>query len=273
MDELAPGVFRAKEFKRRFHATYEEIFDAAVSGSIDRLRHGWYATPNSDAAVVSAVRAGGVLSCVSALKHHGVWVAPGYDDVHVRKSRYAEEVGIRCCHAFGRVPPTPHAVDSLAVAFACAARCMTEEHWIAAVDSALNLGMTSVSRLEAAWQNTPVWVSTMLAKCDGRSQSGTESIARLRLRALNFRVQTQVSIPTVGKVDLLVGRLIIECDSEGHHGPRDQRRNDYRRDRKALIGRWLCIRVDYQDILYNWPTILADIRMITSTDLHRRRRV
>ncbi|HEY9314515.1 MAG TPA: type IV toxin-antitoxin system AbiEi family antitoxin domain-containing protein, partial [Williamsia sp.] len=48
-------------------------------GSLIRLRPGWYATPSADAAVVEAVRKGGALGCVSALRRHGLWVPPGYD--------------------------------------------------------------------------------------------------------------------------------------------------------------------------------------------------
>lgn len=274
MDQiLPPGVYRASELIRKFHATYQEIHDAVQDGTIDRLRHGWYATPGADPDLVTAVRVGGVASCVTALIKHGIWVAPGYDaEVHVRKSRHGESVGHRTCHAFGPVASTPEALDSLPVALACAARCMPEEHWIAAADSALNQRLITLGGLERAWGDTPEWVRAMLAKCDGRAQSGTETIMRLRLRALKFHVHVQPYVSNVGKVDLLVGRLIIECDSHTHHGPRSLRRNDYRRDREALIGRWLVLRFDFDDILNNWPSVLADIRAITSSDLHRRRR-
>ncbi|NMO04117.1 hypothetical protein HH308_23145 [Gordonia sp. TBRC 11910] len=271
--QLTPGVYRARQFIRKFHSTYREIDAAADAGVIERLRHGWYATPGADPAVVAAVRTGGVASCVTALIRHGLWIAPGYDDeIHVRKSKHGELDGIRHCHMFGPVPATPDAVDAIPVALACAARCMTPEHWIAAVDSALNQGKVTMAELDDVWGITPAWVRNMLDRCDGRAQAGTESIVRVRLRALNFHVQVQPYIADVGRVDLLVGRLIIECDSTQHHGSPTLRRNDYRRDRKALIGRWPVIRVDYHDVLHNWPAILADIRAITGTDLHRRRR-
>ncbi|MFW0788943.1 hypothetical protein [Gordonia sp. CPCC 205333] len=272
-NSLRPGVYRAKYLVRHFQATYREIEAAADQGFITRLRHGWYATEGADPRIVAAVRAGGIASCVTALDLVHVWVPPHFgDEVHVRKSKHGETVGIRRCHAFGPVPPTAAALDTLPAALASAARCMTEEQWIAAVDNALNKRMITIADLEQAWGQTPEWVRSMLTKCDPRSQSGTETLVRLRLRALNFRVQVQPNIPTVGRVDLLLGRLIIECDSEAHHSQRTDRRNDYRRDRKSLIGRWPVLRVDYWDIIDCWPEILADIRDITATDLHRRRR-
>lgn len=273
MANLPAGVFRANDLLRKVSGTYQELYDALDTGHVERLRHGWYATPGADAATVAAVRAGGVLSCVSALAAHGIWVAHREQStLHVRMSRHAESTGIRVCHAFGPIPSTPTAVDSLPTALACAARCLDDEHWIAAVDSALQQKKLTLDSLVEAWGHTPVWVAQMLDRCDGRAQSGTESITRIRLRANNFRVMVQVWIPEVGIVDLLMGRLIIECDSEEFHGAPAHRRNDYRRDRNALIGRWPVIRIDYDDVMNRWPEILDDIRAITATDLHRRRR-
>ena len=53
--QLTPGVYRARQFIRKFHSTYREIDAAADAGVIERLRHGWYATPGADPAVVAAV--------------------------------------------------------------------------------------------------------------------------------------------------------------------------------------------------------------------------
>jgi len=49
-----------------------EFVDLAVErGLIQRLRRGWYAAPDLDPAVASAIRIGGTLACLSALELHG----------------------------------------------------------------------------------------------------------------------------------------------------------------------------------------------------------
>lgn len=208
---------------------------------------------------------------MSALRLYGIWVAtkccPG---LHIRLSRHGEATGVRRCRGFGPIPPTDQPVDSLPTALACAYKCMSTEEWIAAVDSALHQNLVTVDDLLAAWSHVPAGVRRALDRTDARAESGTETIVRIRLRSLGFRVHCQVHIPKVGRVDLVIGRLIIECDSEGHHGSPAQRRNDYRRDRRSQIGRWLVIRVDYVDVLDDWPEVLADIRAITDADQHRR---
>jgi very-short-patch-repair endonuclease len=111
-----------------------------------------------------------------------------------------------------------------------------------------------------------------MEKCEPESQSGTESITRLRLRAAGFTVVVQPVILGIGRVDMRMGRLLIGCDSQSHHTSLDNYRNDRRRDRKALPDRWLTMRITYDDVLYGWEDVLADIRSITRTDRHRIRR-
>lgn len=57
-------------------------------GTLKVIRPGWYAIASSDPTVHRAVKAGGVLSCISALaRYEGVWIPPG-DALHVRRSGY-----------------------------------------------------------------------------------------------------------------------------------------------------------------------------------------
>jgi very-short-patch-repair endonuclease len=113
-------------------------------------------------------------------------------------------------------------------------------------------------------------VAALLDKCDPDSQSGTESITRVRLRAVGFSVVVQPRIPGVGRVDLRVGRLLLECDSIRHHTSLENYHNDRRRDRRALVDGWLAMRITYDDVLYGWDAVIADIRAITRSDRHRK---
>ncbi|GAB11659.1 hypothetical protein GOARA_082_00470 [Gordonia araii NBRC 100433] len=261
------GVYTRKQLLRSGE-TNRSIRLAVQHGDLRRLRHGWYANDGARTDVVEAVIRGGAMSCVSALDHHGLWVAPGYGSLHVRGSKHLQRHDF--CHPAGGPYPVDTAVDSAELALACATRCMSDEDWIAAADSYLNQRGKSVDELRAILGETVSPPNRrLLDRCDGRAQSGTESIARVRLRSLHYDVVVQPQIRGVGRVDLRIGRLLIECDSKLHHTSLRNYRNDRRRDRTALVNGWLTMRLTYDDILYDWPAVLADIRAVTRPRRHR----
>ena len=239
-------------------------------GDLRRVRHGWYATRSAPDDVVEAVRRGGAVSCVTALTHYGFWVAPGYDSLHVRGSKHLRQSAF--CNPAGKPLPVTDAIDTAELALACAAYCMSGEDWIAVTDSYLNKSRRTPTDLRAtlAARLSPPKLR-LLSQCDGRSQSGTESIVRVRLRSLRYTVVVQPQIRGVGRVDLRVGKLLIECDSKLHHTSLRNYRNDRRRDRTAMVNGWLTMRLTYDDIIYDWPAVLADIQAVTRPRRHRMR--
>jgi hypothetical protein len=95
-----------------------------------------------------------------------------------------------------------------------AVQCQWEERAVVVIDSALNAGLVSRRQLEQAFEHAPRRYARALGRADARSQSGIETLVRLRLRARGIRVSVQVRISGVGHVDLLIGdRFVIECDS------------------------------------------------------------
>jgi very-short-patch-repair endonuclease len=263
------GVYSTSELHRHGLNSWQ-IRHRVQTGDLVGLRRGWYATPTADPDVVAAVRAGGVLGCVSALRKHSLWVPPGYSRIHTRSTRYGATTTHQVCRGFGSPPPTLTATDPIPIALLSAARCMTAEHWIATCDSAMNNAQITVPEMASELGTSSRRVAALLARCDPRSQSGTESITRVRLLSAGFAVVVQPPISTVGRVDLRIGRLLIECDSIRHHTSIDNYRNDRRRDRRALVDRWMTMRITYDDVLYGWDEVLADIRAITRPDRHRR---
>lgn len=240
---------------------------AVADGTLTRLRRRWYAADGHDREAAQAVRVGGTLSCVSALRKHGLWIPPGYPEVHVRRARPGPDEP--SCRGHGRMRAGSSAIDSVVVALECASRCMSDEDWIVVCDSVQNTYGISAETLRSRMGRLPKRVRELFAKTDGRSQSGTESILRVRLRALGFHVVVQPTIPGVGRTDLLLGRLILECDGRLYHSGAQQFRSDRRRDRKALIGGYLSMRFTYDDVLYDWAAVLADIRAVTRKRRHR----
>lgn len=84
-------------------------------------------------------------------------------------------------------------------------------------------------------------------------------------------MRTQVSVYSVGRVDLLIGdALIIEVDGVENHGGADHRHKDLRRDARAAAWGFVTLRFDYALVVHDWPTVEAAILGLLARGLHRR---
>lgn len=110
------------------------------------------------------------------------------------------------------------AVDSLIEALAEMFRCADEVAAIVALGSALNSGLLRPSQLADLKALLLPSKRSSIDKVDCGSQSGLETIVRLLMRAHRVRFRTQVYIPGVGRVDMVLGdRLVLELDGKGFH--------------------------------------------------------
>ncbi len=262
MQELSwqVGVVRRSQLS----LSKRELARACDEGSIRRLRLGWYATRTANDDVVRAVSQGGCLSCVSALKLYGVWVPP-IVGLHIRYSRHVlrEAPALAGCD-YPRELPVVGPVDEAPVAWRGIRGCVPDEEVVAITDSALRMGLIDSVDLD-------MLPSNLRSRIDPRADSGTESLTRYRLQSLGIKVLPQAVIAGLGRVDLLVGdRLIIECDSVAHHTGISNYRNDRRRDRVALSKGYLVMRLTWEDVMFHWDEVLADIVAIVRAGRHRR---
>lgn len=116
----------------------------------------------------------------------------------------------------------------------------------------------------------PKRVRELLERCDGRAESGTESLARLRLRRRHLKVTPQVVIPGVGRVDLVVGnRLVIEVDSWAHHSSYEAYEHDRYRD--LVLGElgYLVIRLTYRRVMHDWASAERSVMAMVGRGDHR----
>lgn len=261
MDNLHRGVVSRRTLMATMSQT--ELQRLVRTGALRRLRRGWYAADGAHPAVVSAVSAGGVLGCVSALALHGVWV-PTTDRVHVRAARS----GGRFCRQHGRPEPERAAVDDLPTALRHAVRCLDDEGIVVVCDSLLHLKLLTHSELEFELRGATAHVRALLGRCD-RAESGTETMVRLRLRRSGLRVTPQVWIDGLGRVDLLVGnRLILEIDGRQYHDGPDRFEADRQRDRRAIELGYVVIRVSYRQVIHDWPAVEAAIMQVVRRGDH-----
>jgi very-short-patch-repair endonuclease len=232
------------------------------------VRRGWYASPSANSHVVRAVAAGGALSCVSALRLRGVWVPDS--GLHIRYSERARRSrpGVRSCQPHRLDPPILSAVDPIEIAVASAANCLNAEGLVIVLDSMLNKQIIEMADARSIVAASRFARLNLAERCDPKSESGTETMVRLRLRAAGIHLRSQVVIPGVGRVDFLVGdRLIIEADSREHHVSKYQ--VDRTRDRVATALGFLVIRLTYEDVVHRWDMVFGDIRSVIRRRAHR----
>lgn len=264
----APTVFRVSQLLAEGH-TRQDVQRLTAAGRLLRVRPGWVSLPGADSMVVRAVSMGGVLSCVSALTWRGVWV-PEQERLHLRRTKAGRRSplrgnGVRDC---GRPAPTPSAVDSLGVALCNATRCLTAEGFVVVLDSILNLRLLTRAGLMEAMAPLAGSQRRLLQKCD-RSEAGTESMVRLRLRSRGVKVRSQVIIPGIGRVDLLVGEcLVIEVDSREHHTKGAAYEADRERDRRLTALGYRVVRLSYSQVVHDWARIEEDLLKMIRQDLH-----
>lgn len=231
------------------------IRSAVDSGVLERMRPGAYVLPGLPEPCRSAARLQGRVTCVSALALLGVFVLE-VDGVHVHVPRTASRLPppdgtIRRVHR-RRLLRSPHP-DALLVepidAVAEAVRCQPPRAGVATIDSALNRGVIRVDELDELFAALPVRYRPLRRLVDGRAEAGAESLVRLIARSLGCRIELQVNIDGVGRVDLLLdGWLILECDSRAFHSEWSVQRNDRRRDLEAARRGYVTFRVIAEDV-------------------------
>lgn len=240
---------------------------ALADHQIYRVRRGWVALPEVDRAVVVAVRAHGVLTCISEAARRGLWVMSD-GQVHVAAAPHAG--GIRsdgCVVHWGAAALPRHpdaAVDSLENSLLLIAGCQTHENAVAAWESAIRKGPTTpevMSRLPMTARTRAV-----LDVVRPWSDSGLESFAMSRLRFLRVAVRQQIVI--AGKpVDFLIGdRLVFQIDGGHHVG--DQRSRDIAHDALLTTMGYTVIRVSYDQMVNDWPAVQHRIMQAIAQRLH-----
>lgn len=249
-------------------------------GQLVRPRRGWYALGSengrsADTDIVRAIRVGGRLACISACRKYGIWTpmdgrlhvsvkpesnhlkSPG-DSRRARTSADGETVLHWNCSVAdsgtrSRLPP-------LSTALADAMSCQPADVAFAMVDSAMHRGLLSDVERWELYHQVPLRCRASVAQADGASESGTESLFAFRMRALGIVVQAQVDVGGVGRVDFVIGDcLIVEIDSEQHHGSAVGRRRDLHRDAVAAALGFITLRFDYWQIMEDWATVEAAV--------------
>lgn len=235
---------------------------AVQRGEITRIRDGVFAAGPIDEHVRAATAHGGALTCASLLQMLGIWVLTPTLVPHVwlgANGHVHRHDGCSCLSHFYRGRP-PLGRAPLETALVHFLRCAGDEAFFAAYESALRLRLLTGSaraRIRAMIPASARWLAN-LARPD--ADSGLESLLRLRLHLLGIRLDCQVVIAGVGKVDFVIGgRLILEADGKENHDGDSKRHRDRMRDAAASALGYETLRFDYAQIVHDWPTVQAAI--------------
>lgn len=248
--ELVGGSGEARELDRLVRV-----------GEVVRVAPGAYALPGADPSLVAAGVHRAHATCVTAALLHGLAVLerPAVPHLSVPRAR-----GRTPSKARAAWPAVLHREDgselvdgalrpvaAVADALARMLTCYPAGPALVTIDSALAGRLVTVEEI-AARVRGPRRVRALVAlrQADGRSQSPTETLARLALVRAGLGVVPAARIPGVGWVDLLVeGRIVVELDGFAYHSGRAEYREDRRRDRELLRQGYLVLRFTFEDVM------------------------
>jgi very-short-patch-repair endonuclease len=250
------------------------------AGRVVRLAPGAYALPGADPALVAACIHRAHATCATAALLHGLTVLqpPPLPHLSVPRSRgrtwsQQRQPWPAVLHrADGSELPDGRApVAAIADALARMLTCSPPGPALVTIDSALARRLTTVEQI-AARVRGPRRVRALLTlrQADGRSQSPTETLARLVLVGAGFAVEPAARVSGVGWVDLLVeGRIVVELDGFAYHSGRAEYREDRRRDRELARQGFIVLRFTFEDVIRD-PQIVVRAVLAVLTDPHSR---
>jgi len=235
------------------------IRNAAASGELLRLRHGVVALPGAAPDLVAAVLANGLLTCVSATGHHGLWRLHEPARLHLL-CRHGSATGVVIHRGTLVAPEFPRPVAGLTDTLLHALRCRPSVESAVMVESALLQGRTTLDYLRARLPgNRNGSARAVLELVDGTAGSAIEVLARLLFRNEGIFTQTQVDLPGIGIVDFLLdGFLIVEIDGSTHLEAK-QVIKDRRRNNAGTLTGYAVLRYGYHDVVFNPQKIVAEV--------------
>lgn len=240
---------------RRLGVTWHSLWSAVLCQEVLRLRRGAYALPGTDAARVAMVRLGGVLSCTTAARIHGLPVLLDRG-VHLTVPRswgHATAPGVRVHRRDLRGDEHDGICTSLLRTVVDCARELPLREALVVCDAALRAGL-SLERLQrvaaTASGRGSAAVRHVVQVADARAESPIESC--LRLLAIDLaHVAPQVWIDGVGRVDLVLdGWLVLEADGFEFHSARAHYREDRRRANALAAQGFVLLRFSYEDVVH-----------------------
>lgn len=253
--------------------TASELKAAVRAGEVIRVRRGVFVCAHADSQLIGAATVGGALTCTSILAEQGVWVGTSTTP-HLQMPPTARRpTGSATLHwvhpRFGM--ETPWRTTRLQALWQ-AIHCLDAENALAAIESAIHLRFVSGDELKRLLVHAPQRLHSWMRHLSFTSQSGNESVVRVRLQRVGYSVVSQGLVPGMGHEDLVIEDCVgLDVDGRRWHGE-DRFLIDRDRDlRVEGFGR-SALRIAAPHIWESWPSTLAVIDRVVADALRERRR-
>jgi hypothetical protein len=271
------------------HGASGRMLTSAVrSGHLIRARRDHYLLPQDSRRLVEAVRVGGRMGCITALADSGVfaedplgphiYIARGMSRMRSPRSRFlplhdrnrngAELHWLPLLDEENAAEFSVSVVDALAQALLC------QPPWLAlaSVDNALFAGAVTRHQVCRIFETGPERLRYLEPYIDARAEAGQETILRMIVRAAGLECDLQVSVPDVGRVDMIVeGCLALEADSRLAHDGWERHVEDRHRDLLLAERGHMSLRPAYQHTMNEPRLVLASVLGLLRQSNHSRR--
>lgn len=260
--ESRGGVARRRTLLQ-LGCTPRELHQGVASGSLLHPGQGLYAVPEANPQYLQAASRHGLLTCISAAEHYGLWRLQTSERIHLQLKSGVRDADV-VAHRNSKVRSKESApVASLADVLLDALRCLPEAESLVMVQSALGRGEIDKDFLR---QNLPgrrnAKARKVLALAGGRADSVLEVLTRAYFIKAGIRFEQHVQIPGVGEVDFLVeGFLIVELDGATHFEPQ-RIKKDRRRDNFSVQAGFMVLRYFYDDVVHNPEQMMRQLTTI-----------
>lgn len=246
-------------------------------GTIRRVTRGLYTCPEIPIGQTGRARLlGGAISCITALKEHGFWTPPSRA-THLRlpAKRFAahqrNQVTAKLFASAVTHPTTAEittSYDGWQDALQCASQCCSRDELVAIIDSARRHQIVATGDIIAACSGSSALL-TAWELSDARSDSGVETLVRLRLRKLKLRFSIQHQIGR-WRVDFLIGNcLVVEIDGFAYHSDVEAFARDREKDRYLQERGYTVLRFTYWDVMHHWRSCEEQILGFVRANRHR----
>ncbi|MBP2215833.1 type IV toxin-antitoxin system AbiEi family antitoxin domain-containing protein [Arthrobacter sp. CAN_C5] len=246
------GVARRKDLVANGISSHQ-LAAALSAGQLSKPCRGVYCLPNANRSALAAACAGADLACISAATRHGLWVLRPPTQIHV-----SIDHGRSLDQAF-KVHRSSKPLTILDICVQCM-RCLPELDALCIVESAVVLGEVTIDALRRrASGRRDASLRTVIDMIDPFSQSIIETVSKYYLRRAGYSFQSQVYVKGVGRLDLIVEKVLgIEADGRQFHSGASDFEEDRRRGNLLVIKRIPVLRASYA-LLVDHPEVFLQL--------------
>lgn len=208
-----------------------------------KVARGVYALPDADPRAVHVASHHAVAGCVTAAIDLGLWVVRAPAKPHLA-ARHGRSVPGCVVHR-SSLPLTPLDVVCQTL------RCLPPLEALTIAESAVKKGLVGVDELRNRFQSAREQsIRRLILRIRPQSGSIIETVARYLLEEAGYVVETQIKIPGMGHLDLMVdGILGIETDGYESHSGRAAYREDRRRWNVTVVAGVPTLRITYEMVI------------------------